>query len=255
VSGKGIKKLKSEGIDVECGILEQDAGKINEAYIKYITQKIPFVVLKWAMSIDGKIATHSGDSKWISHNSSREYVYRLRGKFDAVLIGINTLLTDNPLLTTHGLGVKEPKRIIVDEEGKIPLDCNLLKTEGGQVIVAATDKISKEKIENLKEKGAEVIAVTAEEGKVNLKELMIELAKKEITSVLVEGGGTIIASFIEEKLADKLIAFLSPIIIGGKDAISPVEGKGIEKIADAIKIRDFSVRKMGEDAIIEGYFD
>ena len=146
VNGKGIKKLKSAGIDVEVGILEQDARKINETYIKYITKKMPFVVLKWAMSVDGKIATHTGDSKWISHEASRNFTHRLRGKFDAILIGINTLLKDNPQLTTHGLGVKEPKRIVVDDRGKIPLDCNLLKTESSQVILATTNKIKKEKI-------------------------------------------------------------------------------------------------------------
>jgi len=288
VNGKGIKKLESEGIDIQVGILEQDAEKINESYIKYITKKMPFVVLKWAMSLDGKIATRTGNSKWISHQKSRDFTHRLRGKFDAVLIGIGTLLKDNPQLTTHGLGVKEPKRIIVDAKGEIPTDCNLLKTEGlpanasppaakragvagGQVIIATTNKINKEKKEGLKKKGAEIIIVASENpapqnaspfmarmtasmrSGVNLKELMIELANREITSILVEGGGTINASFIENGLADKFIAFISPIIIGGKNAISPIEGKGIEKISDAIKIRDFSVRKLGEDIVVEGY--
>ncbi len=253
VSGRGIKKLKSAGINVQIGILEHDGRKINEAYIKYITQKMPLVVLKWAMSVDGKIATRTGDSKWISHETARNFTHRLRGRFDAVLIGINTLLKDNPQLTTHGLGIKEPKRIVVDSKGEIPLDCNLLKVAGGEVIVATTNKISGEKTEGLKKRGAEIIVTSSEKGKVNLKELMIELAKREITSVLVEGGGTIIASFVENGLADKFIAFISPIIIGGKDAISPVEGEGIKKIADAIPIRHFSVRKMEEDIVVEGY--
>ncbi len=272
VKGKGITKLKSAGINVQTGILEQEAKSINEAYIKYITKKMPFVMLKWAMSVDGKIATYTGDSKWISHESSRDFTHKLRGKLDAVLIGIKTLLKDNPQLTTHGKGVKEPKRIIVDGKGEIPLDCNLLKTkglpanlpakvlvegdsvEGGRVIIATTNKISKEKIEGLEKRGVEIIVTRSEDGRVNLKELMIELAKQEITSIFVEGGGTIIASFIEKDLADKLIVFVSPVIIGGKNAISPVEGKGIAKIADAIKVRDFSTRKIGEDIIIEGYF-
>ena len=268
VNGKGIEKMKSAGIDVRTGILEQDAQKINEPYIKYITKKMPFVVLKWAMSLDGKTATFSGDSKWISHEASRQFVHRLRGKFDAVLIGIGTLLKDNPQLTTHGLGVKEPKRIIVDAKGEIPTDCNLLfplfrsakqssgdKQKGGQVILATTNKINKEKRAYLEQKGIEIIVTTYENGRVNLRELMIELANREIASVLVEGGGTITASFIENGLADKFIAFISPIIIGGKDAISPVEGEGIEKISDVVKIHNFSVRKLGEDIVVEGYIN
>ncbi|MCK4905026.1 bifunctional diaminohydroxyphosphoribosylaminopyrimidine deaminase/5-amino-6-(5-phosphoribosylamino)uracil reductase RibD [bacterium] len=263
VNGKGIKKLKSEGIDVQVGILEQDARKINETYIKYMTKKMPVVVLKWAMSLDGKIATRKGNSKWISGKVSREFTQKLRGKFDAVLIGIETLLKDNPQLNTHGLEIKEPKRIIIDSRGRIPLDCNLLKTkglpargwvEGGQIIIATTDKITKKKIRDLKQKGVEIMVTPSKEGRVNLKKLMIELAKREITSILVEGGGTINASFIENALADKFVAFLSPMIIGGKNAISPIEGKGIEKIANAIRIRDLSTRKIGEDIVIEGYF-
>ncbi len=264
VNGKGIGKLKVEGIDVQCGVLEENARKINEIYIKYITKRMPFIVLKWAMSLDGKIATYTGDSKWISHDASRQFTRRLRGKFDAVLIGIETLLKDNPQLTTHGLGVKEPKRIIVDSKGRIPLDCNLLKTSplfssakqssgDKEVILVTTDKISKEKREGLKKRGVEVIVTQFEGGKVNLKNLMVELAKREITSVLVEGGGTIIASFIENGLADKFIAFISPMIIGGKNAISPVEGEGVEKIADAISIHNFSTRMIGEDIVMEGY--
>lgn len=254
VNGKGIKKLKSSGIDVQCEILEQEARRINEPYIKYITKKMPFVVLKWAMSLDGKTATRTGDSKWISNEASRNFTHRLRGKFDAVLIGIETLLKDNPQLTTHGLGAKEPKRIVVDTKGRIPLDCNLLK-ESPPVILATTDKINKNKTEDLKKRGVEVIVCEPDKDGVNLKELMVKLAKPGITSVLVEGGGTITASFLENGLADKFIAFISPMIIGGKNAISPVEGKGIEKISDAIKIRNFSTRKIGEDILIEGYIN
>ena len=269
VNGKGIEKLKSEGIDVQCGILEENAKRINETYIKYITERVPFVVLKWAMSLDGKIATSTGDSRWISHPASREFTHRLRGKFDAVLIGIETLLKDNPHLTTHGVGIKEPKRIIIDSKGRIPLDCNLLsplfrsakqssgdkQTAGGSIIIATTNKISKEKIEGLGKLGGEIIVVPSEKGRVSLKNLMVELAKREITSVLVEGGGNIIASFLEDGLADKFIAFISPMIIGGKNAVSPVEGEGVKKIINAIPVHNFSTRKIGEDIVVEGYLN
>jgi diaminohydroxyphosphoribosylaminopyrimidine deaminase/5-amino-6-(5-phosphoribosylamino)uracil reductase len=255
VNGKGIEKLKKEGVKVQTGILEEKAKSINEVYVKYITKKMPFIMLKWAMSLDGKIATYTGDSKWISHETSRDFTHRLRGKFDAVLIGIKTLLKDNPQLNTHGKGVKEPKRMIVDSKGRIPLDCNLLKTEGGQVILATTNKISKEKIEGLKKRGVEIILNECENGRVNLKALMKELAKREITSVLVEGGGEITASVLKDKLADKFTAFISPMIIGGKDAVSPVGGKGIEKIINSAKIHKFSIKKIGEDIMIEGYFN
>jgi diaminohydroxyphosphoribosylaminopyrimidine deaminase/5-amino-6-(5-phosphoribosylamino)uracil reductase len=253
VNGKGTEKLKSAGIDVRTGILEQEAKKINEIYIKYITKKMPFVALKWAMGLDGKIATRTGDSKWISGKNSRKFVHRLRGKFDAVLIGKGTLLRDNPQLTTHGLGVKEPKKIIIDENGEIPLNCNLFKLNAGSIILATTNKINQEKAMTLEQKSVEIIVCKRDKNGVNLKELMIELANREITSVLVEGGGTINASFIENGLADKLIIFMSPILIGGKDAISPLEGKGVEKVAKAVALKNCSTQKIGEDIVVEGY--
>lgn len=258
VSGKGIEKLKSEGIDTQVGILEGDAKRVNEIYIKYITKEEPFVVLKWAMSLDGKIATCTGDSRWISHESSREVVYRMRGKFDAILIGIETLIKDDPILTTHQKGRKEPKRVIIDSMGRIPLSCKLLKeveepVRGGKIILATTHHIKKEKIEELKNRRVEIIFTEEKNRQVNLKDLMKELGRRQITSLMVEGGGEVTASFLKDRLADRVLLFTSPIIIGGRDAKTPVEGEGVKKVAEAISIHRLSYRRVGEDIMIEGY--
>jgi len=253
VKGKGVKLLEEAGLDVQVEVLQEEAYRINEVYRKYISKGLPFVTLKWAMSLDGKIATFKGDSRWISHQPARDLVHKLRGEHDAVMVGINTLLKDDSLLTTHGKGKKEPKRIIVDSQGRTPLQSRCLKEGEGQVILATTAKIGEEKKEHLEEAGVEVIIVASKNQRVDLRELLPELARREITSILVEGGGEIIASLLEERLADKIVCFLSPMIIGGKEATTPVEGKGAEKIAQAIDIRRVESKRIGEDLLLEGY--
>jgi len=253
--GRGVKELKETGVKVKVGVLEEDAKKINEAYIKYITTKRPFVILKTAMSLDGKIATKTGDSKWITNESSRKYVHRLRSEVDAILVSVETVLKDDPLLTVRSPKSKvqsQPVRVVVDSRARIPLGAKVLNREA-PTIVATTKFASKRKIKALKKKGAKVLIVKDRDKKVNLKELLKRLGESEIISLLVEGGGSINASFLEGGLVDKMLFFIAPKIIGGEEALTPVEGEGIERIRDAIKLKDVSVKRFGEDVLVEGY--
>lgn len=256
--GRGIKELRKAGIEVKVGVLEKEAKKINEAYIKYITTKWPFVILKTAMSLDGKIATKTGDSKWITNESSRRYVHRLRSEVDAVLVGIETVLKDDPRLTSRikdpgsRIPVRNPTRVVVDSGARIPLGARVLNKEA-PTIVATTRLASKRKIKALEKKGAKVLVIREKDKRVNLKDLLKRLGELEITSLLVEGGGRINASFLENGLVDKVLFFIAPKIIGGKEALTPVEGEGIKRIKDTIKLRNISVRRFGEDVLVEGY--
>jgi len=257
VNGKGITRLKKAGVKVSSGILEQESRKLNEVYTHYIIQKIPFVLLKTAMSLDGKIAARTGESRWISGEQSRKYVKQLRAKFDAVLVGINTVLRDDPELTTvykfTSLQVyKEPLKIIVDSRLKIPLRAKLLK-KPEEVIVAATNKAPKNKARQLERLGVRVLAIKAKKDRIDIKALMKKLAEMEISSVFIEGGGEINASAIESGIVDKVLFFIAPKFIGGRDAKTPVEGRGIARMAQAAQLRNITVRRIGLDIIVEGY--
>lgn len=256
VSGQGIKILKDAGIDVIEGVLENQAKKINEIFIKYITQKSPFVIMKTAMTIDGKIASISGDSKWISGESSRQYVHIVRDRVAAIMVGINTVLLDNPSLTTRlssGQG-KDPIRIIVDSMGRIPIDSKVIDSESkAGIILATTSLIDIEKEKQLINKGVKVLKLDGENGHVDLIRLMKELYKLEIDSVLLEGGGGLNAAALNSCIVDKVMTFIAPKIIGGQGAKTSVEGKGIPYMKDAINLQDLSINRFGQDIMIEGY--
>ncbi len=257
VRGKGISKLRSAGIKVRVGILRKEAEKLNESFIKYITKGMPFVILKAALSLDGKIATKTGDSKWITGKEVRDYVHRLRSQVDGILVGINTILKDDPLLTVRrkkkeGRG-KKPIRVIVDSQARIPLKARVLRSlDLNPTIIATTRNAPKKRIKTLEEKGAEVILM-GKSKKVDLKGLMKKLGKREVSSLLIEGGGEIIASALKERIVDKILFFLAPKLIGGRDAITPIEGEGIKRLSEAIQLKDVEVKRFGEDLLIQGY--
>ena len=256
--GRGVKELRKAGIEVKVRTLKKEAKKINEAYIKYITTKKPFVILKTAMSLDGKIATKTGDSKWITNESSRKYVHKLRSEVDAILVGVETVLKDNPRLTVRMSDVRcqmsdrNPIRIVVDSGARIPLGAKILNQEA-PTIVATTKFASKRKIEALRKKEVKVLIIRDRDKRVNLKELLKRLGDLEITSLLIEGGGKVNASFLENGLVDKVLFFIAPKIIGGEGALTPVEGEGIERIKHAIKLKDISIKRFEEDVLVEGY--
>lgn len=251
-NGKGIAILKRHGIEVEVGFLEERLKRINEAFIKYITQRIPFVVVKVAQSLDGKIATYRGDSHWITSEFSRRYAKRLRAEFDAIMVGVNTILRDNPHLN-NPYAKKTHKVIVVDSHLSTPENALIFKNPE-VILVTLPSQAGQETINRqILSKKATILEVKEKAGQVNLKDMLKKLALKEITSILVEGGGSLIGSLFDDGLVDKVIFFISPKIIGGKEAISSVMGKGVERIEKAFKLKDIEFKRLGEDFLIEGY--
>ncbi|EOD00968.1 bifunctional diaminohydroxyphosphoribosylaminopyrimidine deaminase/5-amino-6-(5-phosphoribosylamino)uracil reductase RibD [Caldisalinibacter kiritimatiensis] len=256
VAGKGIEILEANGIEVITGVLEEEVKKLNEIFIKYITTKEPFCIMKTAMTIDGKIATKNGDSKWITNEKSREYVHELRHRVSAIMVGIGTVLKDNPLLTTRTNEEKgkDALRVIVDTSCRIPLDARVLNLKSNaKTLIATTEKADKEKIKALKDKGAEILFIPVKKGKVDLKYLVSKLGEMSIDSILLEGGSTLNSSALNEKIVDKVITFIAPKIVGGKEAKTPVDGEGIGFVKDAIILKHIEVSKFDEDVMIESY--
>ncbi len=251
VAGRGFEILKSAGVEVEVGLLEAEARALNEIFIKWVTKNLPFVTLKFACSLDGKISTAGGESQWISCLESRKFSHRLRDLNDAILVGVGTVLADDPSLTTRLVDGKNPVRIVVDSSAKTPLDSKVVTEKFSQTIIATTTNAPPEKISALKNLGVEII-FAGDKKSVDLKILMRELARREITSVLVEGGGTVHFSMLKEKLVDKIFAFVAPKIIGGKNSLTAVEGAGFEKLSDAVNLKNFSAEKIGEDFLLSG---
>jgi diaminohydroxyphosphoribosylaminopyrimidine deaminase / 5-amino-6-(5-phosphoribosylamino)uracil reductase len=246
----GYMELKARGLKTKIGILEDDAKKLNEPYLKWIKTKKPFVMIKVAMSADGKIATKSGDSKYITSKEARTVVHKLRTEADAVMVGINTVIRDNPQLTPRLCKGNDPLKIVVDSGLKMPKNCKLMKFPN-QLIVAATAKASKSSIQKLQDKGVRVIITKPDKGMVNLKELMKVLGKSDITSIMIEGGSELNSSAIKSRLVDKIMIFTAPKIIGnGKGAIGNL---GITKITKAINLKSPVCRNVGKDMLIEGY--
>jgi diaminohydroxyphosphoribosylaminopyrimidine deaminase/5-amino-6-(5-phosphoribosylamino)uracil reductase len=258
VSGQGECELEKEGIRTYVGEHEEEAREINEAYIKFIKTGIPFVTAKFAMSLDGKIATRSGDSKWISGNESRKYVHYLRYTSDVIMTGANTVIVDNPRLTCRYGGVggqvrKQPLRVIVDGKGRIPPTANIF-TETGEVLVAIGQSVDVARKEALVQAGAELLELPpAANGPLDLEKLLKTLGERSITSVMVEGGGVLLGSLFDLKLVDKVVAFIAPVIIGGRGAPIPVAGNGVEKVEDAIKLKRVLVETFGNDLMVSGY--
>ncbi|KAB3528799.1 bifunctional diaminohydroxyphosphoribosylaminopyrimidine deaminase/5-amino-6-(5-phosphoribosylamino)uracil reductase RibD [Alkaliphilus serpentinus] len=257
VAGRGIKILQDHGIEVIHGVLEEEARRLNEIFIKYITTSKPFLILKTAMSMDGKIATAEGNSKWITGEESRYYVHQIRNRVAGIMVGITTVIKDNPRLNTR-LPLEEvshPTRVIVDSSLRIPLDSIVVETASQQpTIIATTNRGPKEKLLKLKDKHVEIIILPEKNNRVDLNQLMIELGKRRIDSILLEGGGTLNYSALEEGIVDKMITFIAPKILGGTAALTPVEGEGKINVDDAFMLNDLRVGYLGKDLLIEGYF-
>lgn len=255
-SGKGIQKLKEAGIEVRLGVMEAQAKRLNAPFFKLMQKGLPYVTVKWAMSLDGKIATHTGDSRWITSDESRAYVHEIRGLVDGILVGINTVLRDDPLLTCRLEGGRNPKRIIIDSNASLPLNSRLLKTiNESEIIVAVNKSARQDRVAKLEQSGCKIIQTKDTNGSVDLHDLFHRLGNMKLTNILVEGGSRVITSMIEGRLVDKVMVFIAPIIIGGEGAKSPVLGKGIDKISEAAKIHEISVKKILNDVVIEGILE
>ena len=250
---RGIEELRENGIEVEVGLMEAEARKLNEKFIKYTEKKIPFVTVKCAVSLDGKIASNSGDSKWITNEKSRRYAHRLRGEYDAILVGINTVLQDDPGLRAeneNGNEKKDPLRIIVDSTLRTPVDAKVLSDSN--VLIATTEQYNREKREIL-EKKAEIWVCGNQ--KVDLKELIKKLGREGITSVFIEGGSEVNASAVKEKIVDKFLFFVAPKLITGRNAKGPIGGEGIETMDNIILLKDITVKRFDDDILVEAYPD
>ncbi|NIP29417.1 MAG: bifunctional diaminohydroxyphosphoribosylaminopyrimidine deaminase/5-amino-6-(5-phosphoribosylamino)uracil reductase RibD, partial [Candidatus Dadabacteria bacterium] len=243
VSGNGVDYLKGKGIKVESGILEEDCRNINEFFNSYIVNKIPFVVLKMASTIDGKIASKTGDSKWIGSPEQRKIAHELRSKVDGVLVGINTVLKDDPQLNVRisKKNITQPVPIVLDSKLRIPLNSNIFKIHDKSIIVTTSENRSKvRKLENV---GAVVLKVRSnKEGMISIKDLLRRLGKMEFSSILIEGGSQVGASFLKQKLVDKVNFFISPRIIGG-DGISMIGDLNKVSIKDSIEIKNPNIKK------------
>lgn len=256
VAGKGFKILEDAGIHVEYGFLQDELRKQNEVFFKWIEHKKPFIVLKAAMTLDGKIATATGQSKWITNETSRAYGYKLRDIYDGIMVGINTVIEDNPMLTARVDGGKNPIRIVVDSSLKIDINANVVQDKSAKTIVATTDKADKDKILKLQAQNVDVIVVDKDENdKVDIEKLLNILGQQNICSILVEGGATLSGSFVAKKLVDKVYFFIAPKIIGGKEAKTPVAGTGILNLQEALTLKDIQIEKLEEDILIIGRVD
>ncbi len=252
VAGKGIKFLKSKGITVVENVLSERCQNLNQGYLKFIKNGLPFVTLKIAQTLDGRIATSTGHSRWITSESAREFAHRLRAEHDAVLTGIDTIITDDPKLTVYLFKGVSPKRIILDSRLRIPLDADVLSEElPNRTVVLTTEQASKEKITRIEEKGALVIVMEQDErGWIPQKAIWNKLADLGVTSVLVEGGNKVVTECLKSEFGDRLALFLAPKILGtGIDAVGEL---GIRNINSALKIDGMSVKKLGTDLLITG---
>lgn len=258
VAGKGFQELEEAGIRVIIGVGKDEAAEITEAYIKHTITGLPFVTAKFAMSLDGKIAAPGGDSKWISSVSSRSYSHILRHHHDAIMAGINTVLKDDPHLTVRcgggrgGTSHQQPIRVIIDSYGRTPLDAQLLH-EAGNTIIAIGQNVSSDRKKSLKDEGAILIELPAVNGYVDLEMLLEKLGKMEITSIMVEGGSSILGSMFDHKLVDKVVAFIAPIIVGGQEAKTPVGGIGVDKISWAPRLSQIQIERFEDDVMVKGY--
>ncbi len=256
VSGKGISALRAAGLRVEAGVLAEEAERLNEAFFTYVRTGRPFVTLKVAASLDGKIATRTGESRWITGESARRRVHQLRNEMDAVLVGIGTVLRDDPLLTTR-LGIadqRDPIRVIVDNLARLPLRAQVVnRASTAPTLLAVSQMAPRTKLEVLEREGIQVIVVESSPRRVSLERLMEALGKRGILSVMVEGGAEINASALREGIVDKVLVFLAPILIGGKSTPTAVGGDGIESLAQALRLREVRIERFEDDILVEGY--
>ncbi len=258
VSGKGYKILREAGIEVETHFLKEECDGINDVFFHYIRTKRPFVAMKYAMTMDGKIACHTGDSKWVTGEEARGHVQILRNHYMGIMAGIGTVLADDPTLNCRmeGPEKRDPVRIIVDSRLRIPMDSKLVKTAGQQplILAALADQVQAypSKQAALEKAGVKVLALPEKNGRVDLQELMRILGEEEkIDGILLEGGGTLNESMLQEGLVGKVYCYVAPKIFGGEQAKTPVEGCGKDLAADAWLFRRTGMQELGDDLLIE----
>jgi diaminohydroxyphosphoribosylaminopyrimidine deaminase/5-amino-6-(5-phosphoribosylamino)uracil reductase len=258
VNGRGARELEAAGLTVRIGEGEAEARRLNEAYIKHRTTGLPFVIAKFAASLDGKIAATSGDSRWVSGPEARQWAHQQRTMVDAIMVGVRTVLVDDPQLTARPTGVegeaRQPLRIVVDSRGRTPASARVL-SGAGHVLVATTAASDEAWRKEMAAAGAEVAVLPAKRGRVDIEELLRALGRRPVLSLLVEGGGEILGTFFDLRLVDKVQAIIAPMIIGGKRGPTAVAGRGVRRMAEALRLRDVTVERLGDDLLVAGYVD
>jgi len=251
VAGKGAEMLRNAGIAVDVGVCELEARRLNAPYLTLLEKGRPYVHAKWAMTLDGKIATRTRDSKWISNEASRRVSHQIRSRMDGILVGIGTVLADDPRLTSRPPGPRTPTRIVLDSRGLTPLDSQLVRTARELPTLIFTTTPAPATSDELAARGCEVVHVAGSQ-RPELNAVLCNLAKRQFTNVLVEGGAAVLGSFLDAGLIDEVHVFIAPILAGGDKALSPIGGVGIDKIAGALRLKDVRVEILDSDVYVHG---
>jgi len=250
VAGRGLRKLRRAGLVVETGLLADQAEHLNLPYLKRLRHKLPFITLKWAMTADGRIAVPNGDSKWVTGPLARKRVHRMRDRANAVLVGLGTVLADDPELTVRHVRGRNPLRVVVDSRGRTPVEARLVRTAGRvPTLIATTERASKKWEQTLADKGVEIIRLPAKGGRVDLRRLMRELSRRGVCTVLVEGGARLAGALVKERLADRIAAFIAPKLC--LDGLSPLLSAGVTRMSRSIRLDHLTCRKVGDDLLVE----
>jgi len=250
----GPARLRAAGIEVVEGVLADECRQVNRPFYKFVCRKQAYVIAKWAMSLDGRIATRQGHSRWISGAESREFVHRWRSEVDVVAVGVGTVLKDNPLLTARYPGARNPIRLVLDSNGRTPPNSQLLATlDDAPVWIAACDDAPAARTETLREAGATILTLPCRSGRLDIARLPAVLASREVTNVLLEGGGAVLGSAFAEGVVDEVRVFVAPIVIGGSEALSPVLGPGAAEVTNAMRLSHVRERRIGDDLLVQGY--
>ena len=255
VAGKGLAFLRAHGVEVEIGVLQAECDALNDVFFHYIRTKRPYVVMKYAMTLDGKIATRTGASQWITGEEARQQVHRDRHRYAAIMAGVGTVLTDDPLLTCRMEGGRNPVRVICDTHLRTPLDSQLVRSARKVPTILAVGEAAPAQATPYRDAGCQVWTLPERDGHVDLSVLMERLGATEIDSVLLEGGGTLNWAALESGIVQRVQAYIAPKLFGGKDAKSPVAGLGVELPAQAVKLKNTTVTQIGEDFLLEGEVD
>lgn len=254
VSGAGVAALRQAGLEVSAGCLEEEARRLNRPFFTWVTERRPFVTLKVAMSLDGKIAGWDRSSRWITGEAARREGHRLRSEADAIAVGISTILADDPELTVRlePAWPREPYRVVVDSHGRTPVTARVIAAgRPERTLIAVTESAPGDRLRALEAAGSQVLRLPSRDGRVDLNALMADLAQREVTALLLEGGGELNAGFLEAGLVDRVLVFVAPMLLGGRQAPTPLEGPG-RGLKEAFRLTGMTVRAMGEDLLIEG---
>jgi len=253
VAGGGLAELRAAGIEVEVGVLEEHSRRLNAPYLKLLKTARPWVVAKWAMTLDGKLATRARSSQWISSAASRAIVHELRGRMDAILVGRGTVEADDPQLTARPPGPRTAVRIVMDRQARTPLKCQLVRTaRETPTLIAAGAVASTERINLLRDAGCEVWQAASDDSPQVARQLLDELGRRRMTNLLIEGGAEILGAFFDAQLVDEAHVFIAPKIAGGRDAPSPVAGMGVELMQQALQLQEVKIEQVGEDVYVRG---